>query len=109
MIEQAELPLTFSASKARPDPARLMQFLRGREWTTAREIFNRSGITDRQARSLAAASEGQIISGQRGYKLTQEATIEEVQHAAGWLRSQANEMTHRALEIDRVYHRKTRF
>ena len=55
---------------------------------------------------LQSASEGRIISGQKGYKLTVDATIQEVQHAAAWLRHQATEMNNRALQIDRVYHRK---
>jgi len=81
-------------------------------WMTATEIARQvadhhdQAWTDRRIRALAAASEGQIISGQAGYKLTARATIVEVQHASGWLRHQGTEMHRRALEIDRVYHRK---
>lgn len=85
--------------------------LRGLGWLLGSEIsFKLLAVgllwSDRKIRAVAAASEGQIISGQRGYRLTSEATIAEVQHSAAWLRHQALEMTRRAVEIDRVYHRK---
>ena len=38
------------------------------------------------------------------YKLTREATIEEVVQA-GWLKSQGKKMVHRWVKIQRVYHR----
>lgn len=87
----------------------LVRLLDEGRWMTAVEIANlvadlhNRAWTDRRIRALAASSEGQIISGQAGYKLTAKATIEEVQHAANWLRHQAAEMHRRALEIDRVY------
>jgi hypothetical protein len=73
-------------------------------WVKAKEFPAPWG--ERRLRAAAHESEGRIISGQRGYKLTRLATIEEVQHAAAWLRHQAQAMQRRALEIDRVYHRK---
>ena len=55
-------------------------------------------------REIGAIANGRIISGQKGYCLTSEATLEEVRHALFWLRSQAHEMTRRALQIDRILH-----
>ncbi len=101
---QTELQLDRPESK--PDPTALIKFLRGQGWITARQIYRLLGFSDRKVRAIAAASEGQIISGQRGYKLTMEATLGEVQHAEAWLRSQSKQMDQRALEISRVYHRK---
>jgi hypothetical protein len=92
----------------------LKKILSGRGWVKAYEVANISADLyqrawiDRKIRALAAASDGYIVSGQRGYKLTGEATIEEVQHAAAWLRTQATAMNARALAIDRVYHAKRR-
>ncbi len=75
-------------------------------WMKAKEFT--APWTERKLRAVANASAGRIISGQQGYKLTWMATIEEVQHAAAWLRNQATAMQRRALDIDRVYHRKVR-
>ena len=101
---QTELQLDRPQSK--PDPTQLIIFLRGRGWITARQIYHLLGLSDRKVRGIAAASEGQIISGQRGYKLTIESTLGEAQHAQAWLHSQSKQMDQRALEISRVYHRK---
>lgn len=86
----------------------LIQALAGRGWMNAKQLSRELGLSDRAIRAAAHASDGQVISGQKGYKLTREATIEEVQHAAGWLRHQAKEMSQRAIEIDIVYHRKAK-
>lgn len=102
MVNQPEFPYAYAGRE--PDPRLLIDLLRGRGWVTCRTIQKEAGITDRAVRNLAHHSKGQIISGQQGYKLTQEATIEEIQRASNWLRSQANEMRSRALQIDRVYH-----
>lgn len=62
----------------------------------------------RRIRAVANASDGRILSypGSPGYKLTREATIEEIQTAVGKIRHQSSEMLARALQIDRVYHGK---
>ena len=73
--------------------------LRGRGWLTARAIEAESGLGDRLLRALAEASDGEIISGQLGYRLTCEATLAELDAAEGWLRSQAKKMTARAVQI----------
>ena len=97
---QAELPLKYRTD-TRVDPEPLIAALTGQGWVLA----NRLGqFSDRKLRAMAAASNGRIISGQKGYCLTSEATLEEVRHASFWLRSQAHEMTRRALQIDRILH-----
>lgn len=104
-----QLPLHFPgrmprAARMAGDLHRLSLFLTGRPWTTAGEIEAALGWSDRRVRTLAHASRGEIISGQAGYKLTREATMEEIRHARTWLRSQAREMIARSIQIDRVFH-----
>jgi len=97
----------------KPEDVEMLIFLlEGKGWMPASSVASFAaddfGCTwgERVVRALAAASDGRVISGQLGYRLTTEATIAEVQHAADWLRHQAKEMTRRAVEIDRVYHAK---
>lgn len=77
------------------------------DWITARELTTRTGLGDRVLRAIANESNGKIISGQRGYKLTRIADPDEVLHAANWLRHQANEMTRRANAIYDEFHAAT--
>jgi DNA adenine methylase len=58
----------------------------------------------RQLRELANASDGKIISGQRGYRHIRHATLEEIEHAANWLEHQAVQMGERARSIRRLRH-----
>ena len=96
------------------DVALLVEVLCGAGWLTASQviagIYEGHGLkwTDRKVRAAANGSKGQVISGQDGYKLTKEASMEEIAHAASWLRHQANQMIERAVEIDRVYYAKGR-
>ena len=82
----------------------LLGHLSGRGWVTARDL--RHIGSDRTVRLLAEASNGQIISGQRGYHLTCQASVEDCLHAAAWLRSQARRMTNRAMDIERAMHQR---
>lgn len=86
--------------------AALTAVLRGRGWMTARQItgHEETDWDERTLRNVAAASQGTILSGQAGYKLTVECTPEEVHHATAWLRSQARLMTSRSLKIARTFH-----
>ena len=52
--------------------------LRGAGWLTAKQLGADRESDKRILRAIAEASEGQIISGQKGYKLTLEATPEDV-------------------------------
>lgn len=79
--------------------------LAGKGWVTARELRDATGIDDRVLRMCAEASEGRVISGQKGYKLTAEATPGEIHHACAWLLSQAQRMTDRARQIRVAQHR----
>jgi hypothetical protein len=76
----------------------------GRDWLTAAALGRLTGFSDRTLRSIANESDGAIISGQRGYKSTRYATIDEINHASNWLVSQAKKMERRAIAIQRRRH-----
>jgi hypothetical protein len=77
--------------------------LRGRGWQTAKALGARKESDRRVLRAIAEQSEGEIISGQQGYKLTIEATLEEIS-ATAWLKSQGKKMIARWIAIQRVAH-----
>ena len=57
-------------------------------------------------RVLANASEGRIVTGQKGYQSASNATADEIHHAAAWLEHQAKEMIRRATSIRNMAHRR---
>lgn len=82
----------------------LIAVLSGRGWLTARRLKGLLQVDDRAIREAAHLSKGLVISGQRGYALTREASLEDVQHATAWMLSQASEMRRRVAEIEKVRH-----
>lgn len=84
-----------------PELTAVLLELRQGNWLTARTLRHRLGYSDRTLRAVAEASDGQIISGQQGYKLTRCATSDEITHAANWLHSQAQKMENRSIAIRR--------
>jgi len=97
-------PTLWASRSSAPDVDALVRVLTHKGWTTARDLRG-AGWNDRELRALAAASAGRIVSGQQGYCLIEEATVEEARHAAAWLRHQAAAMTRRAADIERAMHR----
>lgn len=75
------------------------------DWVKGSTLATRLHTPDRVVRMCASRSEGRVLSGQRGYRLTSQATLDEITHASGWLRSQAREMLQRSMEIERFKHR----
>jgi len=107
MIDQ--LQLDFEAKPpANDDIERLAVFLyaQGAKWTTAKEITEAMGYTDRQIRKLASESNGLILSGPGcpGYRHVRRATPEEVQEVVNRLRHQAHMMDQRCSAIHRAFH-----
>ncbi|PWU06125.1 MAG: hypothetical protein C5B47_07970 [Verrucomicrobia bacterium] len=88
--------------KIKPDPVgkfvALLESFRG--WVTAKQLSNFA--SDRWLRVLANASNGKIITGQKGYKAARHATRSEILHSAHWLEHQASEMLQRARVIRKV-------
>lgn len=74
-----------------------------RRWRQTRQ---RAALA-RHQQAIAAASGGRILSGQRGYILIEEATVEEANHAASWLEHQAAAMQQRARDIRRAMHKRS--
>jgi len=83
----------------------MLQILPGNGWLTSGQIQALTGWPERYVRALANASGGRVLSypGSPGYKLTKEATKEEVD-AADILGHQANEMRRRLIEIRMVFY-----
>jgi len=83
-----------------------------RSWVTAKRLSNFA--SDRRLRALANASNGKIITGQKGYKAARHATRNEILHSARWLEHQATAMLRRARGIRKAIaksnkHKKSRF
>ncbi len=77
--------------------------LAGRGWVSAKVLAEWLDCDARTVRELASESGGEVISGFYGYRLTSEATSEEIRHAANRLRSQAAQMTERAAQIETTH------
>jgi hypothetical protein len=102
----AQLDLEFRAEAPEVTPsevAELIARLRGHGWQTARDLGANKESDKRRLRAIAEASEGQIISGQKGYKLTLEATPADIESFA-WLRRQAKKNMGRWIRTIRVWH-----
>ncbi len=80
-----------------------IRWLSGKGWITRREIESRTSWNDRRQRTLAEASAGHILSGQRGYRLTCQATPEERDECLRRLRGQRNAMARRIKDIFNVH------
>lgn len=105
MTAQLDLALQAPIPEVTPsEVAELISRLRGRDWQTARDLGAAKESDKRRLRAIAEASEGQIISGQKGYKLTLESTPEEVAGGTRWLRNQGQKMIQRSVDIQRIYH-----
>ena len=85
---------------------KLIVALTDRGWVSAKHLCQQLGTDDRTIREAASLSEGRVISGQKGYCLTHQASVEDVQRAAAWLRHQGTRMIERAIEIERAMHRR---
>jgi hypothetical protein len=82
----------------------LISTLRGRGWTPARTLRALMATDDRTVRQLAELSKAEVISGQKGYKLLVEGTVDEINRSSNWLISQGKKMIRRGIEIQRRGH-----
>ncbi|MGZ0657062.1 hypothetical protein ACWPKS_15775 [Coraliomargarita sp. W4R72] len=72
----------FQTAKDAPEVEQLIKLLDGRGWLTASQLAQATGHNDRKVRSIASATP-KILSypGSPGYKLTRQATPEEIESA----------------------------
>jgi hypothetical protein len=113
MSTQIDLPL-FRPKVAdhKEDISRLISFLRGRGVRTADEIqatlkFGSGQVNEtyrRYIRLLASESECQIIGTANGYKLTLEATPDEMSHWRARQEAQVEATQERIIKTEKVWH-----
>jgi hypothetical protein len=100
--------LEFSLSRAEVCDPNVQFFIehlrRNPTWHTSKQIFQTLHWDERTVRAYAEASDGFIISGQKGYKHIDHATPEEIHHTTAWMESQAKKMAQRAQSIRRRAH-----
>ena len=84
----------------------LVNALRLGSWRKREELARQLGVSVRAIRDAASHAAGNVLSGNRGLKLTVAATMEELNEATGRLRSQVREMQRRLAETERVYHER---
>ena len=75
-------------------------------WVKGNALQVYLGLNERKIRQLAELSDGRIITGNKGYKLIGNATIEEIGECTGRLKSQARQMLRRAIRIERRFHKR---
>ena len=108
MIQQLELGTRTGGPRIAPDDPRIermIEFLRGRGWVKRNIVAQVLELDDRLMRALKAESGGMIISNsQLGYKLTLDATAEEVTHAVNEIASRVRQLDQYRIDIERVWH-----
>jgi hypothetical protein len=112
MTTAQQFEFNLSVSPEKPSVAGLRELLHvlkslGPVWTTAGQLAERLGLSDRTVRKLAEASEGQIVSapGCPGYKHFDHCTAEEIARASDKLRSQARLMLKRSIRLRAKAHK----
>ena len=75
-------------------------------WIHRDDLAVELGVSVREIRLMAEASDGLVLSGQKGLCHLAYATNQEVEHAANTLLSQAKTMTERAVRIRNRFHRR---
>lgn len=83
---------------------RLSSALTNRGWVNARMLMPLTGMTDRQLRSEAEASDGAIVTGNKGYCLLSECGVDDLNHSANRLISQGKKMIRRGIQIKNRAH-----
>ena len=88
--------------------SRLVNALRLGTWRHREDLARQLNVSVRAIRDAASHAHGEIISGNRGLKLTACATPEEITDATGRFRSQIREMTRRLAETEIAWHQRER-
>lgn len=111
MAAQMELRFTPAARRKMAGPdlaAEMIDILTiehdlGKAWVKRADL-EQYGFTDRMCRLARQCAGGLVLFGQRGYRLTSAATLDEIRRAASTLESQARVMMTEAQELWRVMH-----
>lgn len=103
-MTQMNLLLPRVTRKAAEMMDRFLESLQDGQWHKGSDLATRLHTSDRVIRLMASDSGGRVLSGQKGYRLTRFASLDEITHAENWLRSQARQMLKRSLEIRRHRH-----
>lgn len=82
----------------------LLRALSDGRWHHREDLAKTLGVSVRAIRDAASHAGGEVISGQRGLKLTLCATPDELNESVGRCRSQIREMSRRMAETERVWH-----
>ena len=86
------------------DKSRLIDYLQGRGWRTAKDIHLTLGFDDRYTRKLASECDGKIIGSQDGYRLTMDATPEDMNEWRGRQQSQIEQTQKRIIMTEKAWH-----
>ena len=84
------------------DLEKFKNFLKGQGWVSSHAVQIRFNWDARKTRMIASLSDGEIIGNSKGYHLTCEAPLEEINHAASRMISQAKQMMKRGIRIRRM-------
>jgi len=94
------------------DVASVIDLLQGRGWQKAEELAALSGgaFNDRKVRKIGRAARPRIVSypGSPGYKLWEECTVEEIDHAIAAFDSQSQDNAKSAHIYRMAYHKRFR-
>jgi hypothetical protein len=104
-MTQQELNLTTcNPTRGKELAAMLQASLTGGEWQHRKSMVA-LGWTSRDIRLARQHSDGAVIFGQRGFKLTRHAAPEEINECINTLESQAKVMLAEAQAVRRIAHR----
>ena len=109
-MTQLQIPFPVAGPASAAADAAMLVALLGveRRWMTSAELACALCWTDRRIRAAAEAADGKVLSGpgSPGYKLTADATPDEMGRSVATLESQARRMLARAVAIRRRWHRQ---
>ncbi len=106
MNQPSMLPLCDQATQELA--GRLVDALRLGTWNHREDLARQLGVSVRAIRDAASHAHGEVISGNRGLKLTACALPAEIEEATGRFRSQIREMTRRLAETEIAWHQRER-
>lgn len=93
----------FGVTVTQDDVENFVEHLAGKGWVFARELRAQLGLNDRHVRALAEGSKGRVLSGQQGYRLTAEATKDELERCINRQLAQASKTRARMRHTEDVW------